>query len=145
MISGHMRDLVALHDASCNLSYSSPSLSRTLGYAIAPSRGEKLIAMIHPKDRSLVRNVLAEVIDGHRQVATVEFRIRHHDGHYCWLETVIAPVINVDGTVKHYQTASHDISGRNEAETALRASEERFPSLTGLFSAWVWGQDDQFR
>jgi PAS domain S-box-containing protein len=101
--------------------------------------------MIHPKDRGLVRNVLAEVIDGHRQVATVEFRIRHHDGHYCWLETVIAPVINVDGTVKHYQTASRDISRRKEAETALRASEERFRSLTGLLSDWVWEQNDQFR
>ncbi len=145
MISEHMRDIVALHDASGNLLYCSPSLSRTLGYAIDPSRGEKLIAMIHPKDRSLVRNVLAEVIDGHRQVATVEFRIRHHDGHYCWLETVIAPVINVDGTVKHYQTASRDISRRKEAETALRASEERFRSLTGLLSDWVWEQNDQFR
>ena len=144
MISEHMRDIVALHDASGNLLYCSPSLSRTLGYAIDPSRGEKLIAMIHRKDRDLVRNVLAEVIDGHRQVATVEFRIRHLDGHYCWLETVVAPVINVDGTVKHYQTASRDISRRKEAEAALRASEERFRSLTELLSDWVWEQDDQF-
>ena len=145
MISEHMRDIVALHDASGNLLYCSPSLSRTLGYAIDPSRGEKLIAMIHRGDRNLVRNVLAEVIDGHRQVATVEFRIRHLNGHYCWLETVVAPVINVDGTVQHYQTASRDISRRKEAEAALRASEERFRSLTGLLSDWVWEQDDQFR
>ena len=145
MISEHMSDIVALHDASGNLLYCSPSLSRTLGYAIDPSRGEKLIAMIHRKDRDLVRNVLAEVINGHRQVAMVEFRIRHHDGHYCWLETVVAPVINVDGTVKHYQTASRDISRRKEAEAALRASEERFRSLTELLSDWVWEQDDQFR
>ncbi len=145
MISEHMSDIVALHDASGNLLYCSPSLSRTLGYAIDPSRGEKLIAMIHPKDRQNVRNVLAEVIGGHRQVATVEFRIRHHEGHYCWLETVVAPVINVDGTVKHYQTASRDISRRKEAETALRSSEERFRSLTGLLSDWVWEQDEHFR
>ncbi len=145
MISEHMSDIVALHDASGNLLYCSPSLSRTLGYAIDPSRGEKLIAMIHPKDRDLVRKVLAEVIGGHRQVATVEFRIRHHEGHYCWLETVVAPVINVDGTVKHYQTASRDISRRKEAEAALRSSEERFRSLTGLLSDWVWEQDEHFR
>ena len=145
MISEHMRDIVALHDASGNLLYCSPSLTRTLGYAIDPSRGEKLIAMVHRGDREMVRKVLAEVVDGHRQVATVEFRIRHLDGHYCWLETVVAPVINVDGTVQHYQTASRDISRRKEAETALRASEERFRSLTGLLSDWVWEQDDQFR
>jgi PAS domain S-box-containing protein len=145
MISEHMKDIVALHDASGNLLYCSPSLSRMLGYSIDPSRGERLIALIHRKDRALVRNILAEVVGGHRQVATVEFRIRHRNGHFCWLETVVAPVINVDGTVKHYQTASRDISRRKEAETALRASEERFRSLTELVSDWIWEQDNEFR
>jgi diguanylate cyclase (GGDEF)-like protein/PAS domain S-box-containing protein len=40
---------------------------------------------------------------------------------------------------------SRDISPRIEAEEALRSSEERFRSLTGLSSDLYWEQDEQFR
>jgi diguanylate cyclase (GGDEF)-like protein/PAS domain S-box-containing protein len=40
---------------------------------------------------------------------------------------------------------SRDISERLAAETALRASEERFRGLTGLSSDMYWEQDEQFR
>jgi len=40
---------------------------------------------------------------------------------------------------------TRDIAARKRIETALRASEERFESLTRMSSDWYWEQDAEFR
>ena len=49
------------------------------------------------------------------------------------------------GDVAEASRLSRDTRDRIAAEKALRASEERFRSLTELSSDWYWEQDEQFR
>jgi diguanylate cyclase (GGDEF)-like protein/PAS domain S-box-containing protein len=66
-------------------------------------------------------------------------------GEIRWLSTSKVPVWDDNGEVIGLVGISHDITGRREAEHALRESEARFRSLTDLSSDWYWEQDENLR
>jgi PAS domain S-box-containing protein len=145
LISESMQDIVALHAADGTVLYASPSLTRTLGYPVEKTVGTKAFNMINPADFAHVKAALDTVVNGKAAVATAWYRFPHADGHECWLETVITPVRQADGQIRQYQATTREITQRKRVELALRASEERFRSLTELSSDWYWEIDAQFR
>lgn len=55
------------------------------------------------------------------------------------------PVFDENGKFSGYRGIGHLVTDRIKIEKALRASEERFRSLTALSSDWYWEQDTEFR
>ncbi len=69
-----------------------------------------------------------------------ELQNRRKDGSLMIEATVIAPVFAADGRLESYVAVKHDMTETRRAETALRASEERYRSLIEELDAvvWVW-------
>jgi PAS domain S-box-containing protein len=145
LITNNMRDFVALHTADGRMIYASPSLERMIGIAANVAIGKKPFSLVHPQDVQQMRDVLSEVTSGRSESEVVQFRFKHADGHYIWLESIIAPVRSEHNNITHYQTVTRNVSLRKQAELAMRESEERFRSLIELSSDWYWEQDEQYR
>ncbi len=99
---------------------------KMLGYAeneIEPhvSAWERLL---HPDDREVVREVVDGVLRGERDY-TLEFRLRHRDGHYVHVLSRGFPVRREqDGVVARIVGTHFDLSERKRTEEALRRAQE---------------------
>src|SRR6185436_10471011 len=75
------------------------------------------------------------VLMGDKVLGAIEFFSRDVRNPDRWLLQVTVSVGNQIG----------QLMARRQAEAAMRESEERFRSLTGLSSDWYWEQDREFR
>jgi PAS domain S-box-containing protein len=104
----------------------SPHWKKMLGYVedeIEPhvSAWERLL---HPDDREVVRDVVDGVLRGERNY-TLEFRLRHKDGHYVHVLSRGFPVRRErDGVVARIVGTHFDLSERKRTEEALRRAHE---------------------
>ena len=104
----------------------SPHWRKMLGYdenEIEPhvSAWERLL---HPDDRAAVREVVEGVLRGERDY-TIEFRLRHKDGHYVHVLSRGFPVRRqTDGVVGRIVGTHFDLSERKRAEEALKRAHE---------------------
>jgi diguanylate cyclase (GGDEF)-like protein/PAS domain S-box-containing protein len=104
-----------------------------LGYAAdeQPPDPWAWIRMMHPKDRARVVAFVDELLPGPRQAYSIEFRLRHHDGHY-------VPVLSRGFILRDAAGAAVRLSGTNTDLTERKQSEHRihelayFDQLTGL-------------
>jgi PAS domain S-box-containing protein len=80
--------------------------------------------MLHPDDRAAVREVVDGVLRGERDY-TVEFRLRHKEGHFIHVLSRGFPVRREkDGLVVRIVGTHFDLSERKRAEEALRRAHE---------------------
>jgi PAS domain S-box-containing protein len=80
--------------------------------------------LLHPDDRAAVREVVDGVLRGERDY-TIEFRLRHKDGHYVHVLSRGFPVRRQDGYVGRIVGTHFDLSERKRAEEALRRAHEQ--------------------
>ena len=70
---------------------------------------------------------------------------RSKQGRLHWLEVEVQPLFDSAGQHTGFMTIESDITQRKEAESALRASEQRFKGLLEIASDWYWETDEQYR
>ncbi|MBH0190946.1 MAG: PAS domain-containing protein, partial [Nitrospira sp.] len=96
---------------------------------------------LHPEDRdralAYVRGYLAHPEDEYR----LEFRLRHKDGSYRWIEARASVVTEPDGRRVRLLGSHTDITERKQAEAALRESELRFRTLVEGIGDVFWISD----
>ena len=74
-----------------------------------------------------------------------EKRYLRKDGSIVWVNLAVNVVKGAGGQPSHVISVVEDISDRKEAEEKLRKSEERFRSLTVMFSDFYWETDAEHR
>lgn len=77
--------------------------------------GNGWTAGIHPADVDRCREVYEDALTT-RQPFEIEFRLRHHDGEYCWVVDRGAPRFDPDGTFVGFVGSCLDISDRKRHE-----------------------------
>jgi len=100
-------------------------------------------ALIHVEDRDGVWNDVQAAVRAHRPFQLL-YRIHDAHGRQKWVWEQ-GQGVYVGGALSHLEGFIIDITERKQAEEALRASEERFKSLTELSSDWYWEQDADLR
>jgi PAS domain S-box-containing protein len=123
LITENAADMIAVVDGSGNRLYNSPSYQKILGYSPEELRQTKGIEQVHPDDRE---KVIDAAIDAQRSGVgrSVEYRIRHKDGHWVPLESTASVVRNSSGGVEKLVIVNRDITERKDLEKKLLLSQK---------------------
>ena len=81
-------DAIVLVDTNGELLYVSPSTKRLLGYTPEELIGHSAFELIHPEDRETVVQALAAIVQEPGKGPKVEFRARHQNGSWRWIEGI---------------------------------------------------------
>ncbi|MFE4108529.1 EAL domain-containing protein [Almyronema epifaneia] len=130
LLAENVKDLVCLHDLSGTFLYLSPSCKSLLGFEPEDLVGSNLDQYCHPDDLTLMRLELQQVVQ--REYAEpITYRIRHRDGRYIWLESLIKIVLSSDGRKTYLQTSSRDITEKVRIQQQLEydANYDRLTTL----------------
>ena len=128
-LSEHVWDVVAITDAAAHVTWVSPSVERSLGYAPADLIGRAASDLIFSEDVEATMQRFTEVlsdpeVSGH----PLEVRILDVSGAPRWYECVGINRLD-DPLLGGLVVSLHDIDARKRSEAALRASEARTRSI----------------
>ncbi|MEI6737018.1 MAG: PAS domain S-box protein [Pseudomonadota bacterium] len=145
LISENMHDAVSLHEFGGKTLFCTPSIFRILGYSVNEVVGISPIPFIHSDDWRTIVLKLRLFQVGQREREHIEYRCRHIQGYYVWLQTIIVPVYDADNALLHFQALTSDVTQQHMAAESLQNSEARFRHLTELSTDWYWEQDSEYR
>jgi two-component system NtrC family sensor kinase len=91
LLADNATDVVTLHDLSGRYLYVSPSITTFGGYVPDELLGIACWDLMHPDDRAGVQEAMAGAF-ANGEVITIQYRLRHHDGHWEWAETTARSV-----------------------------------------------------
>src|SRR5690242_1717078 len=84
-------EIITVQDAGGVFTYVNEAVTRYLGYAVSDLLGRNAAEFLHPDDaeamRERFRAVMASEITP-QDLNRFEYRFRHRDGSWCWLESV---------------------------------------------------------
>ncbi len=115
------------------------SLTSILGYAPdeIPKTGAMWQNLIHPEDMPTAWATIGEGIASGAGFS-LEYRVRHKDGHYVWLYDRARAMRNKQGEAVRVVGLIFDISERKLSEQALRKSHELFARAEEAASGFVF-------
>ena len=115
---------VSLLDENGRAIYRSPSFYRILGQTVSAES----IMNVHPEDRELMKEKLAESKNRPGEPVPYQIRYIHSDGHYVRLEGSFTNLLHLNG-VNAFVANFRDISEKYEIEQKLMNSERRFRTV----------------
>jgi PAS domain S-box-containing protein len=121
-------DGIALIDRDRRLKFVSPAARKIFGY----SRDENLdmdpAEHTHPDDLPMVLWALSELIQNPTQNSTLQYRFRHKDGAWIWIESTFTNLL----TVPHVEAIVinfRDVTERKQSEKKISQQLERLTAL----------------
>jgi diguanylate cyclase (GGDEF)-like protein/PAS domain S-box-containing protein len=121
---GNSWDIISLHDLAGNYLYCSPAVEQ-LGYTPEELIGHSPSALLHLDDAH-VGLTFASVLERASQSTTLQYRARHRDGSWRWLESVFENRID-DPDIQAVVVTTRDVTysrrrGRQQEATAALGS-----------------------
>jgi diguanylate cyclase (GGDEF)-like protein/PAS domain S-box-containing protein len=111
-------DIITIHDANGTTTFESPSAARMLGWPPGALIGHSPWESVHPRDVARVRKAFDIVVHGRSQPVPIEFRYRHANGSWIWLEAVGNNLLDYPH-VRGVVLTSRDITRRKAAERRI--------------------------
>ena len=127
-LTQNLSDLVTLLGADGTVKYESPSIKRILGYRPEEQLGENAFDVVHPEDLGRTQGKSADGLANSDLRPSVEYRFRHKDGSWRYLESVGGNLLG-DPEVGELVGNSRDTTERKRMEEWLRQAEAKYRAL----------------
>jgi PAS domain S-box-containing protein len=127
LLAENIKDVIIKMLPDGTQSFVTPSCYYLIGYTPEEMIGRSVFDLVHPDDIPVSESIMKRAVVSGDVFFTLTQRILHKDGHYVWIEmtnTIIRDPETQNPT--EFIGLAHDITERQQAETALRVSEERF-------------------
>jgi PAS domain S-box-containing protein len=128
-------DAVSLVSAEGVILYDNPAAStRILGYATGELVGQSAFAQLHPDDQERIGRLFAELVEQPGATVTADFRHRHKDGSWRWIEctgTNLLAEPSVHAIVCNYR----DITDQKRAEEEIKRRNRELLALNTVTAA----------
>jgi PAS domain S-box-containing protein len=138
-LTEHASDIITIAGRDGNVQYVSGGVTNALGYTVDERRSSSIFEHVHPGDAAALRAKYAQLAAGALNTFSHQFRVRHRDGSYRWLESSYMSALDnplVNGVVIN----SRDITERKQAESRLAQREEVFrlaaDAVSGIIFEW---------
>jgi PAS domain S-box-containing protein len=125
-------DIITIIDPDGTIRFNSPTITAVLGYAPDELVGRNALELVHPDDASLVGDTLRGLAKTPGSMAAAEFRFRHKDGSWRFLDSIGKNALQVPG-VEGLVVNSRDITDNKMMEDQLHQAQkmEAVGQLTG--------------
>lgn len=126
LLTENVQDLIGLHMPDGTYEWISQSSKSLLGYEPEELIGKTPYEILHPADVDQIKDYISEIVQNnyyHDFFPGATIRIRHKEGYYIWVETLVKPLFNEAGELERFQTSSRDVTDRIRFESALEESE----------------------
>jgi two-component system, cell cycle sensor histidine kinase and response regulator CckA len=109
----------------------SPAWKRMLGYddSELADTYEAWLGLLHPEDSAAAPDKAGRKLKVGVRPFSVEFRMRHKDGHWCWIQCVGLQMVSTAGELERVTGIHIDASERKEVEEVGVTSDSRLRAL----------------
>ncbi len=111
--------LIWMSDSEKNCTFVNQGWLEFTGRTLEQELGNGWIENIHPDDMARCLPICQDAFQ-HRTPLDMEFRLRRHDGEYCWMVDRGVPRFGSDGTFLGFIGTCHDVSQQKYLEQAIR-------------------------
>lgn len=123
LITENAGDMIAVVDINGHRLYNSPSYQKILGYSSEELQETSALEQIRPEDLALVQDAAKEA----RQTGfgrRIEYRMRHKDGSWRYLESSASAIRDDNGAVEKLVIVNRDITARHRLENQFRQAQK---------------------
>jgi PAS domain S-box-containing protein len=133
-------DIVSLHTIEGEYVYITAAVKDVLGYSTHEMLGRRGVNFFHPDDIPILKEAHHNLMT--KGVAVMEYRARHKNGGYVWLETINYGMRDAfTGEIIEIIAVSREITERKKSEQALQESEANYELLFNEAPIAIWKQD----
>jgi PAS domain S-box-containing protein len=142
-LTQNIRDIITVADRDGTVQYVSGGVMHALGYRPEERRSRSLFELVHPDDLDALRSKYADLIAGEVGAFSEQYRKRHKDGSYRWLESHFVSALQ-NPLIKAVVVNSRDVTRGKLAESRLAQREEVFrlaaDAVNGVIFEWDLGR-----
>lgn len=135
-INQNMLDYIVCLNRKGIFEYLSPSIKNVMGYEPEKLVGRHNLELVHPEDRKKTVCFVTGIINN-ASSGRIEYKAKHVNGDYIWLESVVNSLLDDNGEVKEMIVASRDISSRKNTEDKLYESEHNLKKQLDYMSTLI--------
>jgi two-component system, cell cycle sensor histidine kinase and response regulator CckA len=135
---------ISLLDACGTILYTSPSTTRILGYPFEELLGRTVLDLVHPDDLPRLQEFLARCLSHPGVDIAAEFRYRHKNGSWRSIEGIGNNRLD-DPSIRAIVSNCRDVTERQKAEEAVRASEAKYRTLIENLEQGIFLKDRDLR
>jgi len=123
LIADNVSDLVSQVTLDGTFLYASSAYEHVLGYAPAALLGTSAFQLVHPDDRAHVEAEVTDAVE-RRTSRRFEFRCRHADGEYVWLEAAGTLLLDATNAPVGAVLSARDVTERKSLEGQFRQAQK---------------------
>jgi PAS domain S-box-containing protein len=146
-ISDNIAEMVVITNANNTVVFKNGAFKTITGYETDDVVKEGVLSLfdlVHPDDIAAGIDKFAQATQS-RQPVRSEYRVRHKNGHYVWLETSLNHQLDADGQVLYHIYVSRDVTARKETQDALEKERHLLRSLIDAMPFNIFVKDRQRR
>jgi PAS domain S-box-containing protein len=130
MLVDNSSDLIWNLSEEGKFTYASSSWERVTGYPASSIIGQSFQSLVHPDDLAACLEYLQTIARNQETLLSPEYRVLHSDGTWHWHAATATPVLGPGGGFLSMVGVSRDITGRKQAEEALREMNKELETQT---------------